>query len=124
LVLRQYFTAEELLKERAAILKVAHLLAPSHLNDFAMYMRRHNVDDTAVAAWAIAAKQPPTSKASAYFFHRCLLDRASALIHLKKFNDAKECLSELNEKELTASNRLLHTSLLKLLSQQAPAPAK
>ncbi len=124
LVLRQYFTAEELLKERAAILKVAHLLAPSHLNDFAMYMRRHNVDDTAVAAWAIAAKQPPTSKVSAYFSHRCQLDRASTLIHLKKFNDAKECLSELNEKELTSSNHVLHTSLLKLLSQQAPAPAK
>ncbi|MCX6851263.1 MAG: hypothetical protein NTY98_20340 [Verrucomicrobia bacterium] len=124
LVMRQYFTSEELLKERAAILKVAHLLAPSHLNDFAMYMRRHNIEDTAEAAWAIAARNPATTRSATYFSNHCVLDRASTLIHMKKFNDAKECLSELNEKDLAASNRLLHTTLLKLLSQPAPTPAK
>lgn len=124
LVLRQYLTAEELLKERAAILKVGHLLAPSHLNDFAMYMRRHNVEDTAEAAWAIAATMPPPTIGGTYFSNRCVLDRAATLIHMKKFNEAQKCLDELNEKDQKASNRVLHSALLKLLSQPAPAPAK
>ncbi|WP_395732226.1 tetratricopeptide repeat protein [Prosthecobacter sp.] len=124
LVLRHYFTAEELLKERASILKVAHLLAPSHLNDFAMYMRCHNVEDAAEEAWAIATRKPSTSKGATYFSNRCLLDRAATLIHLKKFNEAQKCLSELNEKNQKASNRLLYAALLRLLSQPAPAPAK
>ena len=55
---------------------------------------------------------------------RCVLERAATLIHMKKFNEAQKCLGELNEKDQKASNRLLHASLLKLLSQPVPAPAK
>jgi hypothetical protein len=124
LVHRHYFTSEELLKEQAALMKAAPSLSPYHLNDLAEYMRRHNADETAAAAWVMAARQTPNPKEASYFFNRCLLDRAATLIHLKKINEAQKCLGELNEKDLPAYNRRLHTALLRLLSPQSPAPAK
>ncbi len=124
LVHRHYFTSEELLKEQAALMKAAPSLSPYHLNDLAEYMRRHNADETAAAAWAMAARQTPNPKEASYFFNRCLLDRAATLIHLKKINEAQKCLGELNEKYLPAYNRRLQAALLRLLAPPAPAPAK
>lgn len=127
LVQRGFFTSDELLKQRASIIQVAPLLLHYHLHDLALYMRMHDAPETAEAVWSAAVKLVKPSgntSFSSYYSFDYELERAAIFIRQKKFMEARKCFEGPDEKDLAIFSSRLHTSLLKLLSQQAPAPAK
>jgi hypothetical protein len=121
LIQQHYFDEEELLKQRDAVVTATQMLPSEHLSALASFMRRHDALGTAAMLWKSAAKQTSRSSSSP---NRYRLNRASTLMRLKKFDEARECLGELDDKDLLPANLQQREALLKLLNPPAPAPAK
>jgi predicted Zn-dependent protease len=109
---QHYFDKEELLKQRDSVVTATQMLPSEHLSALASFMRRHDALGTAATLWEMAAKQTSRSSSAP---NRYRLNRASTLMRLKKFDEARECLGELDEKDSLPANLQQRDALIKLM---------
>jgi hypothetical protein len=126
LIQLNFFTSDELLKNTEALVKISGSLAPVNLDSFAQLMRDSGNCDMAAQFYAISKEKWSRSNdpSSAFYVKNCLLRRAEMLIRCGNLKEARLCLDQYEEIASFPAEIAMRATLLKLLSQQAPAPAK
>lgn len=120
------FTSDELGKNTDAVLKISGSLAPAYLESFAHLMRETGNCDVAARFYALAQEQwtRVNNSSSTFYVKNCLLHRAEMLIRCGALKEARHCLDQYTEIAKFPAEITMRATLLKLLSQPVPAPAK
>lgn len=126
LVHHGFFTTDELVLNAKLLVQRAPRFPTSYVEEMAAMLTRSGALEpaaellaTASASWADGSQ----GAVSTYRQDRCLADQAALLIRLRKFEEARRCLDQINLAGKTPVSRERHEALMKMLPP-APAPAK